>query len=91
METAGGRCYCSKKSNLTWLLKEAESLHSLYAEAPLSESATLPAEMKMDLDLNPADFQLYDGFGFYKFCLTGFGFDNLVLSFFATFSFVSEL
>jgi len=33
------------------------------------------AEMNMDLDLNPTDFQLCDGFGFYKFCLTGFGLD----------------
>jgi len=35
----------------------------------------------MDLDLNPADFQLYDGFGL----------NNLVLNFSATFNFVSEL
>jgi len=26
--------------------------------------------MNMDLNLNPADFQLCDGFGFYKLCLT---------------------
>ena len=32
-------------------------------------------EVNIDLDLNPADFQLCDGFGFYKFCLTGFGLD----------------
>jgi len=32
----------------------------------------------MDLDLNPMGFKVYDGFGFDKFCLTGFGFDNLV-------------
>jgi len=38
-------------------------------------------DMKMDLDLNPPDFQLCDGFGF----------DNLVLNFFAHFSSVSEL
>ena len=31
--------------------------------------------MNMDLDLNPEDCQLCDGFGFYKFCLTGFGLD----------------
>jgi len=37
--------------------------------------------MNMDLDLNPAD----------KFYLTGFGFDNFVLNFFPTFSYVSEL
>jgi len=29
----------------------------------------------MDLDLNPTDFQVYDGFGFYKFCLTRFRLD----------------
>jgi len=44
----------------------------------------------MDLDLNPADFQLCDGFGFYKSCLTGFVFDNLVLNYLATFSSVLE-
>jgi len=38
-----------------------------------------------------ADFQVFDGFGFYKFFLTGFGFINLVLNFFATFSSVSWL
>jgi len=48
--------------------------------------------MKMDLDLNPADFQLSDGFGFCKFCFAGFGFDSLVLNYFTTFScFVSDL
>ena len=36
--------------------------------------------MDMDLYLNPVDFQLFDRFGFYKFCLTGFGMDlDLIL------------
>jgi len=48
------------------------------------------AEMNINLDLNPADFQLCDGFGFYKFCSTGFGFHNLVSNFFATVSSVTE-
>jgi len=39
----------------------------------------------MDLDLNPADFLICDGFGFDKFCLTGFGF------FFSTAGSVPEL
>jgi len=33
------------------------------------------SDMNMDLNLNPADFQLHDGFGFYKFCLSGFDLD----------------
>jgi len=33
----------------------------------------------MDLDLNPADLQLCGGFGIYKFCLTGFGLDLIIL------------
>jgi len=37
------------------------------------------AEMNMGLDLNPADFQLCDGFGFYHFWLTGFGLDLIIL------------
>jgi len=45
----------------------------------------------MDLDLNPADFQLCNGFGFYNIWLTGFGLDVLVLNFFTTFTSVSEL
>jgi len=47
--------------------------------------------MNMDLDLNSADFQFFDGFLLYKFCLTGFGFDNFVLNFYATLDLVSEL
>ena len=39
-------------------------------------------EMNTDSDLNPTDFQLCDGFGFYKFCLTGIEFDlNLIILF----------
>jgi len=53
--------------------------------------ATRTLDMNMDSDLNPADFQIYDGFGIDKFCLTGFGLDNLVWNFFATVSSVSEL
>jgi len=45
----------------------------------------------MDLDLNPADFCFYGGFGFNNFCFTGFGFGDFVLNFFATFSSVSGL
>jgi len=38
--------------------------------------------MNTDSDLNPTDFQLCDGFGFHKFCLTGIGFDlNLIILF----------
>jgi len=38
--------------------------------------------MDLNLDLNPADFQLCDGFGFYKLCLTGFGLDlDLIILF----------
>jgi len=48
-------------------------------------------KMNMDLDLNSADFQLCDGFGFYTLSFIRFGFDNLVWNFFATFSSVSEL
>jgi len=32
--------------------------------------------MNMHLDLNPADFQLCNGFGFHKSYLTGFGSDS---------------
>jgi len=48
----------------------------------------------MDFDLNPADFQycLWISIGLYKFCLTGFGLDLIILiDFFTTFSSVSEL
>ena len=48
-------------------------------------------EIKMDLNLNPADFQLSDGFRIYEFCITVFGFDNIALNFFTTFSSVSKL
>ena len=43
------------------------------------------AEMNMELDLNPSDFQhfqLSDGIGFYKFCLTRFALDlDLIILF----------
>ena len=47
----------------------------------------------MRWNMNPVDFKIYDGFGFYKFCLNGLGFrfDNLVWNFLATVSSVSEL
>jgi len=34
---------------------------------------------------------IWIGYGIYQFCLTGFGFNNLVLNFFATISSVSVL
>jgi len=40
-------------------------------------TATGLAQLLLPTEMNPADFQLCDGFGFYKFCLTGFGLDNL--------------
>ena len=46
----------------------------------------------MDLNLNPEDSQIFQGFGLdfaYKFCSSGFGFDNIALNFFATFTSLS--
>ena len=41
--------------------------------------------MDMDLDLNWADFRLYDVYGSYIFCLTGFGLDlNLIILFYTS-------
>jgi len=47
----------------------------------------------MDLDLNPADFQLCDGFGldFTNFNRIWIGFHNFVLNFLVTSSSVSHL
>jgi len=47
--------------------------------------------MNVYLDFNLVDFQLCHAIVFYKFCLTEFGLDNLVLNFLATFSSFPEL
>jgi len=48
--------------------------------------------MNMDLDLNLAGFQFFDGFGLNLDLINyGIGFDSFVWNFFATFSSVSEL
>jgi len=47
--------------------------------------------MNVNLDLNPADFQVYGEFGLDKLCLTGFGFGDIICIFFAAVNCVSEL
>jgi len=39
---------------------------------------SLQIKMDWDFDLNPTAFWYFDGFVFYTFCLTGFGFDNWI-------------
>ena len=52
--------------------------------SPVQCSSLSEINMNMDFDFNPVDFQLCDGFGFYKFCSTGFGLDLYLTDLFRT-------